>query len=55
MEGWIQRDTAVSLFKSAGLDFDKLKKQAQTREFKPVTLKNVTLSAAYAVDSQVIT
>ncbi|MEH6417086.1 M28 family metallopeptidase [Pseudomonas sp. CGJS7] len=55
MEGWIQRDTAVSLFKSAGLDFEKLKKQAQTREFKPVTLKNVTLSAAYAVDSQVIT
>ena len=55
LEGWIQRDTAVSLFKSAGLDFDKLKKQAQTREFKPVTLKNVTFSANYNVDSEVIT
>ncbi len=55
MEGWIQRDLAVSLFKSAGLDFDKLKKQAQTREFKPVTLKGVTLSANYAVKSEVIT
>ncbi|MGO1070752.1 M28 family metallopeptidase [Lysobacter sp. CA199] len=55
MEGWIQRDFAVDLFKRAGLDFEKLKKQAQTREFKPVTLKNVTLSANYAVDSQVIT
>ncbi|WP_082124505.1 M28 family metallopeptidase [Lysobacter capsici] len=55
MEGWIQRDLAVSLFKSAGLDFEKLKKQAQTRDFKPVVLKNVTLSANYAVDSQVIT
>ncbi|ALN93300.1 MULTISPECIES: M28 family metallopeptidase [Lysobacter] len=55
MEGWIQRDFAVSLLKSAGLDFDKLKKQAQTREFKPVTLKNVTLSANYVVDSAVIT
>lgn len=55
MEGWIQRDLAVSLFKSAGLDFDKLKKQAQTRDFKPVVLKGVTLSANYAVKSEVIT
>ncbi len=28
-----------ALFKHAGLDFDALKKQAQTRDFKPVTLK----------------
>ncbi|BAV96295.1 M28 family metallopeptidase [Bacillus cereus] len=55
LEGWIQRDTAVSLFKSAGLDFEKLKKQAQTRDFKPVVLKNVTFSANYSVDSEVIT
>ncbi|MGH8082832.1 MAG: M28 family metallopeptidase [Lysobacter sp.] len=55
MEGWIQRDFAVNLFKSAGLDFDKLKQQAQTRDFKPVTLKNITLSADYNVDSAVIT
>ncbi|ALN59753.1 peptidase, M28 family [Lysobacter enzymogenes] len=55
LEGWIQRDTAVALFKSAGLDFDKLKKQAQTRDFKPVTLKNISFSANYAVDSEVIT
>lgn len=55
LEGWIQRDTAVALFKSAGLDFDKLKKQAQTRDFKPVTLKNISFSANYNVDSEVIT
>ncbi len=55
VEGWIQRDLAVDLFKRAGLDFDKLKKQAQTRDFKPVTLKNITLSADYAIDSEVIT
>ena len=30
MEGWIQRDVAVDLFTPAGLDFDALKKQAQT-------------------------
>jgi Zn-dependent M28 family amino/carboxypeptidase len=54
MEAWIQRDTAVDLFKRAGLDFDAAKKLAQTRDFKPVELKGVTMSAHYAVDAQVI-
>jgi Zn-dependent M28 family amino/carboxypeptidase len=55
VEAWIQRDVAVDLFKHAGLDFDKLKKQAQTRAFKPVELKGVTMSAHYGVDAKVIT
>ena len=55
LEGWIQRDQAVALFKNAGLDFDALKKQAQTRDFQPVELKGETFSAKYAVDSRVIT
>ena len=55
IEAWIQRDLAVSLLKSAGLDFEALKKQAQTREFKPVELKDATFSANYAVDQQAIT
>ncbi len=55
LEGWIQRDLAVQLFKDAGLDFDALKKQAQTRGFKPVELKGEGLSAKYAVKSDVIT
>ncbi|WP_370663357.1 M28 family metallopeptidase [Massilia rhizosphaerae] len=55
VEAWIQRDVALDLFKHAGLDFDKLKKQAQTRAFKPVELKGVTMSAHYAVDAKVIT
>ncbi|GAA0708750.1 M28 family metallopeptidase [Dokdonella soli] len=55
LEGWIQRDLAVDLFKRSGLDFDALKKQAQTREFKPVVLKDVTFSADYAVDTKLIT
>ncbi len=54
MEAWIQRDAIVDLFKKAGLDFDAAKKQAQTRDFKPVELKGITLSAHYAVDAQVI-
>ncbi len=55
VEAWIQRDVAVDLFKNAGLDFEALKKQAQTRDFKPVELKGETFSANYAVDSKVIT
>jgi Zn-dependent M28 family amino/carboxypeptidase len=55
VEGWIQRDLAVDLFKKAGLDFEALKKQAQTREFKPVELKDESFSANYSVDQKTIT
>jgi Zn-dependent M28 family amino/carboxypeptidase len=54
MESWIQRDVAVDLFRRAGLDFDKAKLQAQSRDFHPVELKGITLSARYNVDAQVI-
>ncbi|HET8611361.1 MAG TPA: M28 family metallopeptidase [Sphingomonas sp.] len=53
MEGWIQRDLAVKLFKAAGLDFDQMKKLAQTRAFKPVPLK-ATFSAHYEAKVNVI-
>ncbi|WP_338340056.1 M28 family metallopeptidase [Xanthomonas euvesicatoria] len=55
LEGWIRRDLATELFKHAGLDFETLKKQAQTRGFKPVELKDQRLSASYQVKSDVIT
>ena len=51
MESWIQRDLAVRLFKAAGLDFDAAKKQAQSRDFRPIPL-NATLTAHVAADSQ---
>jgi Zn-dependent M28 family amino/carboxypeptidase len=54
MEGWIQRGVAVDLFRASGLDFEALKRQAQTREFRPVPLR-AAFSADYAVDSKVIT
>ena len=38
IEGWITLDAAKRIFKMAGQDFDALKKQAVTREFKPVPL-----------------
>ncbi len=55
IEAWIQRDLAVDMFKRAGLDFDAQKHLAQTRDFKPVVLKDETFSADFAVDSSVIT
>ena len=55
MEAWVQRDLAASMFKAAGLDFEAAKKQAQSRDFKPVELKGVKLSADYSTDSQVVT
>ena len=54
MEAWIQRDLAAGMFKAAGIDFEAAKKQAQSRAFKPMALKGVTLSASYNVDAQVI-
>src|SRR5580765_5846757 len=38
VEGWITLDSAKSLLKSAGQDFDALKKNAATRDFTPVPL-----------------
>jgi Zn-dependent M28 family amino/carboxypeptidase len=38
IEGWISLDAAKRIFAMAGQDFDELKKQAITREFKPVPL-----------------
>ena len=53
IEGWIQRDLAAELFKSAGLDFDAMKKAAQKKDFKPVTL-SATLDASYAMKTETI-
>ena len=52
LEGWVQRDATVDLFKKAGLDVEAAKKVAQTRDFKPLELKGVTFSTDYAIDAQ---
>jgi Zn-dependent M28 family amino/carboxypeptidase len=51
IEGWIQRDLAVDLFKAAGMDFDAMKKAAQRKDFRPVAL-NATLDASYRVKTE---
>jgi len=38
IEGWITLDKAKALFQVGGQDFDALKQQAATRDFKPVSL-----------------
>jgi Zn-dependent M28 family amino/carboxypeptidase len=38
IESWISLDTAKSLFKAAGQDFDALKKSAASKSFRPVPL-----------------
>jgi Zn-dependent M28 family amino/carboxypeptidase len=38
IEGWVTLDAARKILKMAGQDFDALKKQASTRDFKPVPL-----------------
>ena len=46
VEGWIQRDVAVDLFRRAGLDFETLKAQARRRDFQPVPLTGAGFSTA---------
>jgi Zn-dependent M28 family amino/carboxypeptidase len=54
LEGWVQRDQTVALFTKAGLDFEALKTLARTRDFRPVELKGVTMSADVAIDAQTV-
>jgi Zn-dependent M28 family amino/carboxypeptidase len=54
LEGWVQHDHIVQLFRMLGLDFDSLKKVAQTRSFKPVTLSGATFTAKYQLKQEVI-
>jgi Zn-dependent M28 family amino/carboxypeptidase len=45
LQGWIQRDVAVDLFKASGLDFEALKTSARTAGFRPIPLPGATFSA----------
>ncbi|GBF58659.1 bacterial leucyl aminopeptidase [Candidatus Phycosocius bacilliformis] len=53
IEGWMQRDVAVELFRKSGLDFDVLKKAARTPGFKPVAL-NQTATIDISVSRETI-
>jgi Zn-dependent M28 family amino/carboxypeptidase len=47
IQGWLSQAAASRLMAAAGLDFQKLKAQAATREFKPVPL-GMTASMSFA-------
>ncbi|MCC6590781.1 MAG: M28 family peptidase [Bryobacterales bacterium] len=50
LEAWVTLDKAKELLQAAGQDFDALKKQAATREFKPVPLK---AKASFQIKNQI--
>jgi Zn-dependent M28 family amino/carboxypeptidase len=52
LEGWIQRDVAVDLFRHAGLDFEALKVQARGRDFQPVTLEGARMDVMFDVAAE---
>ncbi len=54
LEGWVQRDDAARLLAAVGQDYESLKKRAQTRDFRPVTLQGATFSANYQVARKTI-
>jgi len=54
VEGWVQRDVAVSLFRAAGLDFEAAKQAAKRRDFRPVDLKS-TFTAHVNAKTETIT
>ena len=49
LQGWIQRPVAVELFRRAGHDFEQVRRQARTAEFRPIDL-GATLSADVDVE-----
>jgi Zn-dependent M28 family amino/carboxypeptidase len=49
LQGWIQRDVAVELFKSAGLDFEAMKKAARQADFHPMPIAGASFSAHYGL------
>jgi Zn-dependent M28 family amino/carboxypeptidase len=52
IEGWITLDAAKQILKMGGQDFDALKKQALTREFRPVALN---LKASISISNKMRT
>ena len=54
LQGWLQLEAAVGLFKRAGLDFEALRLKARAADFRPVALGDETFSADFAVRHEVV-
>jgi Zn-dependent M28 family amino/carboxypeptidase len=47
LQSWLHRDAAIEIFRSAGLDFEPLKKSARSKAFRPVELKDASFAADF--------
>ena len=47
LQSWLHRDTAVEIFRKAGLDFEQLKRAARSQAFRPVVLQGATFAADF--------
>ncbi len=54
LQGWIQQDVAVDLFRRAGLDFAALKVAARRADFHPVALGKARLAAQARVAHEIV-
>jgi Zn-dependent M28 family amino/carboxypeptidase len=54
LQGWVQRDVAVDLFRRAGFDFDAQKRAARRADFRPVALGEARLTTDIPVTHTVV-
>ena len=54
LEGWIQENTAAELCAKAGLDLAALTNAAASKDFKPIALGGITMSAQFKLDTTLI-
>ena len=47
LQSWLHRDAAVEILRGAGLDFEALKKNARSKAFQPVELRDSTFAADF--------
>jgi Zn-dependent M28 family amino/carboxypeptidase len=52
ISGWLQRDVAAELLRSAGLDFNRLKVDARDPKFKALTIAGASLSVDFNMTSR---
>ena len=52
MQAWIARESAVTLFMKAGLDFEALKQQARDPDFRPIELRGARFSIEMPVTTE---
>lgn len=55
VQGWLSAAAAETLFDQAGLDLDRLKLSARSRDFRPVSLPKLSLSGDIPVQREHIT